>query len=167
MTNILDALLAEDPIGWVKELPQYQRDPIEKLLFDGASFDEVAQAWITASAANTYRFAASAPVGDKGAFLANLKREVCAFLCGDKKYRKEREGLFGEKGVARTYVVSAMAVAIAPHLSVASAVISPLVALVLASIGKVALNAWCATQYDAQPSVTGDVAPKNDAAPLN
>jgi hypothetical protein len=50
------------------------------------------------------------------------------------------------EGLARTYVVSTMAVAIAPHLSVASAVISPPIALVLAaSVGKVALNAWCAT----------------------
>lgn len=152
MSANIDTLLAEEPIKWVQELPEYQRDAIEKLLSDGASFDEVAQAWLNASAENTYRFAASAPVGDKGAFLENLKREVRAFLCGDKKYKKERDGLFGDKGLARTYVVSALAVAIAPHLSVAAAVISPLIALVLASIGKVALNAWCATQSDAQPS---------------
>ena len=101
---------------------------------------------ITASAENTYRFSATSPVGDKGAFLENLKAEVRAFLCGDKKYKTEREGLFGKSGLARTYVVSAMAVAIAPHLSVASAVIAPLIALVLASLGKIALNAWCATK---------------------
>lgn len=159
MTANIDALLGEEPAKWVQELPEYQRGSMEKLLSDGASFDEVAQAWISASAANTYRFSASAPVGDKGAFLENLKREVRAFLCGDKKYKKERDGLFGEKGLARTYVVSAMAVAIAPHLSVASAVISPLVALVLASLGKVALNAWCASQNDAQPIIPPDAAP--------
>jgi hypothetical protein len=157
ITNI-DALLAEEPIKWVQELPEYQREAIEKLLSDGASFDEVAQAWLNASAENTYRFAASTPVGDKGTFLENLKREIRAFLCGDKKYKKERDGLFGDKGLARTYVVSAMAVAIAPHLSVASAVISPLIALVLASIGKVALNAWCATQTDVEPILPPDVA---------
>lgn len=153
MTTNIDALLAEEPIKWVQELPEYQREAIEKLLSNGASFDEIAQAWLNASAENTYRFSASAPVGDKGTFLENLKREVREFLCGDKKYKKERDGLFGDKGLARTYVVSAMAVAIAPHLSVASAVISPLIALVLASVGKVALNAWCATQTDAEPII--------------
>ncbi len=158
MTANIDALLGDEPAKWVHDLPEYQRDPIKKLLNDGASFDEVAQAWINASAANTYRFAASAPVGDKGAFLVNLKREIHGFLCGDKKYKKERDGLFGEKGLARTYVVSAMAVAIAPHLGVASAVIAPLVALVLASLGKVALNAWCATQSDVQPINPPDAA---------
>jgi hypothetical protein len=156
MTANIDALLAEEPIKWVQELPQYQREAIEILLSKGASFDEVAQAWLNASAENTYRFAASTPVGDRGTFLKNLKREVRAYLCGDKKYKKERDGLFGEKGLARTYVVSAMAVAIAPHLSVASAVIAPLIALVLASIGKVALNAWCATEADAEPIIPPD-----------
>lgn len=146
MTNSIDALFEDEPIKWVQELPAYQREVIDDLFSNGATFEDVAQAWISASAENTYRFSASSPVGDKGEFLTNLKREVRAFLCGDKKYKKERDGLFGEKGLARTYVVSAMAVAIAPHLSVASAVISPLIALVLASIGKVALNAWCASE---------------------
>lgn len=149
MTATIETLLDDDPIKWIQDLPEYQRDAIEKLLANGSSFDDVAQAWISASAENTYRFAAAAQVGNKEAFLENLRREIRAFLCCDKKYKKERDGLFGEKGVARTYVVSTMAVAIAPHLSVASAVISPLIALVLASIGKVALNAWCATQNDA------------------
>jgi hypothetical protein len=144
MTDNLDTLLADDPVKWVQSLPEYQRRTIEDLLARDQSFDDVAQAWITASAENTFRFSATAPVGNKGAFLDNLKHEIRKFLCGDKAYKKERDGLFGEKGLARTYVVSCMAVAIAPHLSVASAVIAPLIALVLASIGKVTLNAWCA-----------------------
>lgn len=158
MTTNIDVLLDDEPVKWIQELPSYQREVIETLLANGSSFDEVAQSWISASAEHTYRFSAGATVGNKGAFLENLKKEVRAFLCGDKKYRNEREGLFGEKGIARTYVVSAMAVAIAPHLTVASAVISPLIALVLASIGKVALNAWCATQNDVQPGSQTDVA---------
>ena len=146
MIDSINALFEDEPIKWVQELPEYQREAIDKLLTNGASFEDIAQAWVNASAENTYRFSASAPVGNKKEFLTNLKREVRAFLCGDKKYKKERDGLLGEKGVARIYVVSAMAVAIAPQISVASAVISPLIALVLASIGKVALNAWCATE---------------------
>lgn len=148
MTESIDTLLQDDPEKWVAELPEFQREAIHELRSAGSSYEDIAQAWITASAENTYRFSASAPVGDKGAFLDNLRQEVRGFLCGDKKYKKERDGLFGEKGVARTYVVSAMAVAIAPHLSVAAAVIAPLIALVLASIGKVVLNAWCASKID-------------------
>jgi hypothetical protein len=141
----VDLLLLEDPQLWVAELPEFQRQLIEQLIAEGQGFDDAAQSWLSASAANTFMFSAGPPVGDKGAFLDNLKKEIRGFLCGDKKYSVERSGLFGKQGIARTYVVSTMAVAIAPHLSVASAVIAPVVALCLASIGKVALNAWCAT----------------------
>ncbi len=146
MSETIDTLLQDDPDKWVVDLPEFQRVVIQELRAAGSSYEDIAQAWITASAENTYRFSTSAPVGDKGAFLDNLRLEVRGFLCGDKKYKKERDGLFGEKGLARTYVVSSMAVAIAPHLSVASAVIAPLIALILASVGKIALNAWCASQ---------------------
>lgn len=159
MTTTIYTLLDDDPIKWVQGLPEYQRVTIEKLLASGSSFDDVAQAWISASAENTYRFAATSQVGNKGAFLENLRKEIRAFLCGDKKYKKERDGLFGKKGVAQTYVISAMAVAIAPYLGVASAVISPLIALVLASIGKMALNAWCAAQHEAPSEGQLDATP--------
>lgn len=146
MTNAIDSLLAEDPTKWISELPPFQRVPFQQLLASGLSYDDVAQRWLSASAANTYRFSATRPAGQEGAFLERLRAEVRAFLCGDSRYEKERSGLFGEKSVARTYVVSAIAVAVAPHLSVASTFIAPVVALLLASLGKVTLNAWCASQ---------------------
>ena len=146
MDDTIETLLQDDPDKWIADLPEFQRAAIQELRASGASYDDVAQAWITASAANTYRFSASTPVGEKRAFLDSLRKEIRAFLCGDKKYKNERDGLFGDKGLARTYVVSTMAVAIAPHLSVASAVIAPLIALVFASVGKIALNAWCNSQ---------------------
>lgn len=158
MSTNIDALLQADPIEWIRALPEYQSKSLVMLLEQGSNFDDVAQTWISASAANTYRFASASNVNDKSKFLESLKQEVRLFLCGDKKYDKERKGLFGEKGLIRTYVVSSMAVAIAPHLSVAAAAISPLIALVLASMGKVTLNAWCATQGDSQP-----ISPPTDA----
>jgi hypothetical protein len=146
MTDTIDLLFDDEPIKWIRELPTYQREAIDQLLSTGASFDAAAQTWVSASTDNTYPFSASAPVGDKGQFLTNLKCEVRNFLCGDQKYEEERKGLFGKKSVVRTYVVSAMAAAIAPYLGVAAAVIAPLIALTLAGIGKITLNAWCAME---------------------
>lgn len=141
----IDHLLAEDSQLWIKDLPEFQRSPIEELLSKGKSFEDVAQAWLTASASNTYRFSTSTPVGNNGTFLKNVKKELRAFICGDEKYKTEREGLFGEKSNARTFIVSGMAVAIAPHVTVAAAVIAPVIALLLAGLGKITVNAWCAT----------------------
>jgi hypothetical protein len=146
MTDYLDSLLQDEPAKWIAELPDYQREPLEKLLKDGLSHDQVAHQWLSASAENTYRFAATNPAGKKDSFLDSLKKELRAFLCGDKKYKKERDGLFGEKGQGRIFVVSALAVAIAPYLNVAAPVIAPLIALSLASIGKITINAWCESQ---------------------
>jgi hypothetical protein len=148
MAQTLDELLNDDPTKWVTELPEYQRAPLEQLLKEGLSFEQLAQNWLSASAANTYRFSAVSPAGKKDAFLDNLRKEIRAFLCGDNKYKKERDRLFGEKGLARTYVVTAMAVAIAPYVNVAAPVIAPVVALLLASLGKITINAWCASQED-------------------
>jgi len=142
----LDKMMGEDPNLWISELPEFQRASITQLLGRGASFEEVAQAWLTASASNTFRFSASTQIADKGSFLKNVKRELRAFLCGDKKYKEERDGLFGQSSNARTLVVSCIAVAIAPHISVAAAVIAPVIALLLASLGKITVNAWCATE---------------------
>jgi hypothetical protein len=84
------------------------------------------------------------PSGKKG-FLENVKLEVRAFLCGDKKYKEEHEGLFGKAGARRSFAASTIAVAIASYLTVAPTVIAPIVALTLAGICKGVLNAWCAT----------------------
>jgi hypothetical protein len=141
----IDYFLAEDSRLWVEDLPEFQLNPINELLSKDLSFEAVAQAWLTASATNTYRFSSTAPIGDKGSFLKNVKKELRAFICGDEKYKTERDGLFGEKSNTRTLIVSGMAVAIAPHVSVASAVIAPVIALLLAGLGKITINAWCAT----------------------
>jgi hypothetical protein len=145
MNASIDSLFADEPTAWITILPDYQRSSITQLVAGGKSFDEVAQAWLTASASNTYRFGAVAPVGPKNAFLEQVKVEVRAYLCGDDKYEKERAGLFGDGSTTRTVLVSWIALAIAPHVGVAVAVLTPVVALVLASFGKITINAWCAS----------------------
>ena len=145
MGDSIDKLFESDPREWVLSLPEYQRAPIVELIQRGNSFESVAQHWVTATAANTYRLGAVANTGDKTTFLASVKVELRAFLCGDKRYSKERDGLFGEKGPTRPFIVSGMAVAMAPHLGVAAPLLAPVIALILASLGKITLNAWCAS----------------------
>lgn len=142
----IDDLFADQPDLWIKDLPAFQRSSIAQLMADGRTYEDVAQAWLTASANNTYKFSAGSPVGDKNSFLKSVKAELRAFLCGDKKYKTEREGLWGERSPARTLVVSSIAVAIAPHINVAAAVLAPVIAVLLASLGKITLNAWCAAE---------------------
>jgi hypothetical protein len=143
MTKTIDDLLADDPAQWVTQLPGYQSESIAELMNAGKTYEDIALLWLTATAQNTFGFSASQPDGSRSSFLASVKAEVRAYLCGDAKYKKERDGLFGEKGPTHTYVVGSMAVCIAPNIGMAAPVLAPIIALVLASIGKIAINAWC------------------------
>ena len=149
MTKTIDDLLADDPAQWVTQLPGYQCESIAELLNAGKTYEDIALLWLTATAQNTFGFSASQPDGSRSTFLASVKSEVKALLCGDARYKKERDGLFGEKGPTHSYVVSSMAVFIAPHIGMAAPVLAPIIALVLASIGKIAINAWCSMDENA------------------
>ena len=146
METGIDLMFGEDPIKWVQELPEYQRVVIDELRSSGKSFDVIAQTWINVSAENTFRFTAMKPVDNNANFLENLKKEVRSFLCNDKKYEKERADLNRQEQPIRTYIIGVIAVAIAPHVGMAAPVISPIIAIILVSIGKITLNSWCATR---------------------
>ena len=90
------------------------------------------------------RQAAGQP-GTGGALLEKLRVEVRAYLCGDKKYDKDRKQLIAGGKEIHAFVISGMSLGIAPFVGAASIVIAPLIALIPAAIGKVSLNAWCAT----------------------
>jgi|ERR1043166_2760690 hypothetical protein len=146
MLRSIEPFLDGNTDAWIATLPEYQRDPLGVLIKQGLSPDQVVDNWISASAENTFRFGTLTRAGDKSVFRDKFMLELEGFLCGDAKYEKERSGLFGEKSAARTYVISAIAVAIAPHLGVTAAFLAPIVALSLASFGKITLSAWCETR---------------------
>lgn len=144
MSERIDSFFTTDPGEWIATLPAFHKSSVEQMLGAGRTYDQVAESWLTASAANTFRLGSAPLVAPKETFLSHVKREVRAYLCGDQRYEKERAGLFGDQAATRTLLVSSIAVTIAPSLGVAAPVLAPIVTLVLASIGKVALNAWCA-----------------------
>lgn len=143
MTGSIDMLLQSEPREWIGALAPYQRDLVEQLLAQGQDYESAVNSWLTASAENTFRFGGENRPGDKSLFRDKLVLEIEAFFCGDPKYEKERDGLLGEKSAARVYVISALSVAIAPALGVTAAFLAPIVALTLASFGKITVNAWC------------------------
>lgn len=148
MSRSIPEYLNDEPGEWISALPGFQASSINELVSAGRSFDDVAGLWLSATAANTFELSAAPQLKTKDSFLAHVKKEIRAFLCGDPKYDKERSGLFGEKAPTRTFIVSSIAVAISPYLGVAAPVLSPIVALALAGIGKIVLNAWCASTAD-------------------
>jgi hypothetical protein len=76
--------------------------------------------------------------------------ELHGLLCSDKKYDGARESLLKEYHAGRSSLVAGIAAALAPHLGQGAEFIAVAVAVSLAVIGQVGLNAWCASQSERQ-----------------
>jgi hypothetical protein len=148
MTESFERLFDEHSEQWLEALAPFQRTLVDQLIASGKTYDQAAEAWLTASPANTAPFGAMLTPDKRNLFKEKLVLEIENFLCGAPEYEKERNGLLGEKSAARTYVVSAIAVALAPSLGVSAPFLSPAIALILASFGKITLNAWCAARRE-------------------
>lgn len=140
----LEILLAEsDPENWIEALPAYQRNSIHLMREKGGSYEYIASVWIAAGTSNTAPFSSGEVPKPDTKFSERLLKELRAYLCGEKRYEKDRKKMLASGKEVHVFVVSSISVAIAPHIGSAGAVIAPIVALALANIGKVSLNAWC------------------------
>ena len=144
MNSIMSFLEASEPDNWIAALPSYQRNTILEMRARGASYEDIASTWIAAGASNTAPFSTGGPPQPDPGFLEKLRGEIRAYLCGDKKYDKGRKQLIAGGKEIHAFFISGMSVGIAPFVGASSIVIAPLIALMLATIGKVSLNAWCA-----------------------
>ena len=142
LPSVFDKCAAGD---WLDVLPDFQSKSIRAMLASGTSYDDIAKIWMAAGASNTAPFSSGAPLQPDTGFFERLRVEVRAFLCGNQKYQSDRDGLLNAGQGTRTAIVSAISAAIAPHLGVNASVITPIIVLSLAAIGKVTLNAWCST----------------------
>lgn len=144
--------LFQEPTAWVESLPKYQKDIVSQLLSTGKSPEEVAAAWLSAAPQDTYPFGA-----DRGRklFLDMVLNELEAFLCDDPKYNIDRSkfnDLFIESGSVHAYCVGVISIAIAPVVGTSGTVLAPVIALLLMSMGKITINAWCKMRKELKSS---------------
>jgi len=145
MTDLKDLIETTEPDQWISTLRDFQKDSITQLSAQGITYDAIAELWITAVVPTTALFSAGGGSNGNSPYLDRLKDEFRAFVCGNKKYEKEwKEISAGQKSI-HAFVVSTMSVAIAPHVGSIAAVIAPALVLMLASLGKISINAWCAS----------------------
>ena len=131
--------------AWIATLPMYHQDSIIELKQAGQTYDEIADTWLKAAAMTTAPFSSGAPQPANASFLKKLKNEVAAFLCGAPKYNNERKKLLEQGKHLPTMIISTISVAISQYVNVAVGVLTPIVALILATLSAISMNAWCAT----------------------
>lgn len=139
----VDSLFSENLEPWIESLPKYQQARVNALLQSGLSPEDAAKAWLSANVENTFPFGADR---GKGILLNKIWDEIEKFLCGADEYSEDRAKLQGNSNVVHTYFVGVLSAAIAPALGTSAVFLAPVVALLLATIGRISVRAWCETR---------------------
>ena len=140
----LNEMLSSDDPNWVEALPAYQREIVHELLGQGLSAEEAASKWLNSTGpSNTFPFGAGP---GQSVFYEKLVEEVEAFLCGSERYAEDRKRFFAEFQAKHAYIVGGISVSVAPALGAAAPLLAPAIALTLLTIGRITLNAWCASR---------------------
>lgn len=151
MGNI-EQLFTENPTPWLDALPAYQKNRVEQLLNAGSGLEDVAEQWLSANVDQTVPFGAD--IG-KNIFIDKVWEEIEKFLCGAEAYEPDRVRLAKESNIIHTYFVGVVSAAIAPNLGTSAVFLAPVVALLLASVGKISINAWCQKRVEQRECETG------------
>lgn len=153
-TPIAFPMVAEG--AWIQQLRPYQQENITSLLNAGLDYDGVAELWLGRSGSDrTLGFGSD---GTAANYLASLKAEFKKLICGDAEYEITRQKISEHWDKGYTYVITTIAVAISAVVNVAVGVITPVIALLLETVCKLSVNAWCKL-----PAPTKSLTANNDS----
>lgn len=138
--NQLVQLSPEEIIGG---LESYQQDIVNALLkATDNNYIESADRWLSASPTNTVKFGGDS--NHSSLYREKVIEEIEKFICGnDTKYEEERKKLSANSEKTQQYVIGVISTAIGGELGVAGAFIAPVIVLIIISISKMCINAWC------------------------
>ncbi len=123
-------------------LKPYQASAISQLR-EKHNEEEVAKLWLSANGpSDTQKFGGTNPIDSKP-FWDKFNEELRLFICGDKKYKKERDKLLSDAKPVSVVLISGVSGLLGSTLGFAPSFLAPAVAMMLYSIGKVGVNAWC------------------------
>ncbi|KGL58406.1 hypothetical protein [Polaribacter sp. Hel1_85] len=128
-------------------LDKFQADILQQFLTDTSNnYTESADKWLTATTANTFQFGGEQ--GKTKIYIEKVLDEIEKFICGNEDYAEERKEIGESTDKTKEYLIGVMSTAIGQTMGVAGAFIAPVIALLIMSIGKIAVNAWCAMRQE-------------------
>lgn len=127
---------------WLSELKQYQRNGIETLI-ENFGEEQAAEKWITSNGpTNNVPFGGEV-VRDTKPFFERFKAEFGKFICGHPDYEEYRKKLGTESPIIKSTYIAVISAALGATLGFTATLLAPAVAILLASVGKMGLNAYC------------------------
>lgn len=143
----LSNIIQSDQDALLSSIDDFQVEIIKSFL-TSTSNDYLLSAdnWLNASTANTAKFGGE-PNKAK-IYRDKLLEELEKFLCGDQRYEDDRKKIAESTDKSQKYIIGVMSVAIGKTLGAAGPFIAPVIVLLILSIGKIAINAWCAMRKE-------------------
>lgn len=132
-----------DPTELIGSLDNYQQEIVRALLkATDNNYLELADKWLSASPSNTAKFGGDS--SHSTIYREKVVEEIEKFLCGnDTTYEEERKKLNEQSDKSQKYIIGVLSTAIGLHLGVAGVFIAPVIVLIIISMGKICINAWC------------------------
>jgi hypothetical protein len=147
--NELDKIMQLDEADLLLSIDDFQAEILKSFLeLTSNDYLKSADYWLNANTANTAKFG-----GDPSRsqiYRDKLLEELEKFLCGDEQYEEEREKIAVSSDKSQKYIIGVMSIAIGNVIGAAGTFIAPVIVLLIMSLGKVALNAWCAMRKESR-----------------
>lgn len=138
----LQNIIQSDPTDLLTSIDEFQADILKKFL-ENTSNDYLKSAdnWLNATTANTAKFGGEQ--NKPKIYRDKLLEELEKFLCGNEEYEEERKEISESSDKSKQYVIGVISVAIGKTIGTAGTFIAPVIVLLIMSLGKMALKAWC------------------------
>jgi len=143
----LNLLINSEQDELLDSLDNFQAEILRIFLGD-TNNDYLASAdkWLNATTANTAQFGGE--TGKAKIYRDKLLDEIEKFICGDAAYEDDRTKINESADKTKQYLIGMISAAIGNTMGVAGTFIAPVIALLIMSMGKMAVNAWCAMRKE-------------------
>jgi|WetSurMetagenome_2_1015567.scaffolds.fasta_scaffold21591_5 hypothetical protein len=133
---------------WLKELKPFQIKTIKSLVQKFGE-EEAAKRWIESTGPiNTATFGGTPSNGKRKNYYKALKSELHKFICVQEDYIDERKKFFNQGELINAAVSAKIAIVIAPVIGLSVSIVLPAVILLLHTISKISINAYCSIHID-------------------
>lgn len=135
---------ADDLESWISELKPYQKSTLQHFT---ATMDAEAAAerWLTTiGSPNIVGFGGGAG-SDPKPYLVRFKTEFRKYICDESAYAEDKKELLAHSQLSKALLISTMSGAIGSTMGTAGTLLAPAVTLLLFTVGKMGLNAYCST----------------------
>lgn len=130
--------------SWLSELKPYQRATLQQFM-ETLEPEHAAERWITTiGSPNIACFGGGAPAGDSKPFWERFRAECHKFICDETEYSEDKKAILSEFPISKPLLISTMSGAIGASLGTTGTLVAPAVTLILFTIGRLGLNAYCA-----------------------